>query len=67
MAQISTRNDINVLSIKQFLGLNENPDGDTKIKDGELAEMRNFRITQDKHLQIEHPAAVQKSRSLPVL
>lgn len=52
MAQISTRNDINVLSIKQFLGLNENPDGDTKIKDGELSEMRNFRITQDKHLQI---------------
>ena len=52
MAQISTRNDINVLSIKQFLGLNENPDGDTKIKDGELAEMRNFRVTQDKHLQI---------------
>ena len=52
MAQISTKSDINVLSIKQFLGLNENPDGDTKIKDGELAEMRNFRITQDKHLQI---------------
>ena len=52
MAQITNKNDINVLSIKQFLGLNENPDGDTKIKDGELAEMRNFRITQDKHLQI---------------
>ncbi len=52
MAQISTRNDINVLSIKEFLGLNENPDGDTKIKNGELSEMRNFRITQDKHLQI---------------
>ena len=52
MAQISTRNDINVLSIKEFLGLNENPDGDTKIKVGELSAMRNFRITQDKHLQI---------------
>ena len=41
-----------IISIKKFLGLNENPDGDTVLKRGELAEMRNFRITQDGHLQI---------------
>ena len=52
MAQISARNDTSMLKIRQFLGLNENPDGDTTLKNGEMAEMRNFRITQDKHLQI---------------
>ena len=52
MAHINTNNSISVLKIKEFLGLNENPDGDTHIKTGELSEMRNFRITRDKHLQI---------------
>lgn len=52
MAQISANNSISVLKIKEFLGLNENPDGDTHIKTGELSELRNFRITRDKHLQI---------------
>ena len=52
MAHISTNTSISVLKIKEFLGLNENPDGDTHIKIGELSEMRNFRITRDKHLQI---------------
>ena len=50
--QVKTKNDARVLSISEFLGLNENPDGDTALKDGEMAEMRNFRVTQDKHLQI---------------
>ena len=52
MASIATPNNISIMSIRAFLGLNENPDGDTTLKHGELAEMRNFRITQDKHLQI---------------
>lgn len=52
MAHISANSSISVLKIKEFLGLNENPDGDTHIKTGELSEMRNFRITRDKHLQI---------------
>lgn len=52
MAQISAGSGTSILKIKQFLGLNENPDGDTKIRVGELAEMRNFSITQDGHLQI---------------
>ena len=52
MASIAARDDASILKIKAFLGLNENPDGDTTLKVGEMAEMRNFRITQDKHLQI---------------
>ena len=52
MAQIAAANNITVLKIKEFLGLNENPDGDTKIKVGEFSEMRNFCITKDSHLQI---------------
>ena len=52
MAAIKQNNSINIMSIKEFLGLNENPDGDTKIKTGELSDMQNFRITRDKHLQI---------------
>ena len=52
MATIQTNRDLTVLKIKEFLGLNENPDGDTGLKNGEMAEMRNFRITRDKHLQI---------------
>lgn len=32
-------------SIKRWRGINENPDGDTNLKDGEAAKMRNFRIS----------------------
>ena len=52
MASIHANNSINILKIKEFLGLNENPDGDTHIRTGELSRLRNFRITRDKHLQI---------------
>lgn len=52
MAQINGTDNSSILKIQAFLGLNENPDGDTTLKVGEMAEMRNFRITQDKHLQI---------------
>lgn len=52
MANIPTNDNQTILKIKQFLGLNENQDGDTKIKVGELSEMRNFAITRDGHLQI---------------
>ena len=51
MAQISGNIDEKVFPIKAFLGLNENPDGDTKLKMGEAAVVRNFRITRDKNLQ----------------
>lgn len=51
MARLQNAGD-SVFRIGEFLGLNENPDGDTHLRPGELAEMRNFRITQDRHLQI---------------
>ena len=41
MARIQESSEINILKIKEFLGLNENPDGDTNLKTGELSEMRN--------------------------
>lgn len=52
MPQILSGQDKSILRIHAFLGLNENPDGDTTLKNGEMAEMRNFRITQDRHLQL---------------
>lgn len=52
MATIANSAAISVMKIKEFLGLNENPDGDTNIKTGELSELRNFKITRDKHLQV---------------
>lgn len=52
MARIAANNSISIMKIREFLGLNENPDGDTNIKTGELSEMRNFRITRDNHLQV---------------
>ena len=52
MAHIQAGNNISIMSIREFLGINQNDDGDTKIKTGELADMRNFKITRDKHLQI---------------
>ena len=52
MAQMATGSNITIMRIKEFLGLNENQDGDTKIRVGEMSEMRNFSITKDSHLQI---------------
>jgi len=36
--------------ISRFLGLNEAPDGDTSLKMGEAAEMRNWRVTDAGNL-----------------
>lgn len=52
MAMIRQSNPVNIVSLREFLGLNENPDGDTHLKPGELAAMENFRITRDRHMQI---------------
>lgn len=51
MARITGSADEKVFQIQRWLGLNENPDGDTKLKMGEAAEMRNFRVTRDGNLQ----------------
>jgi hypothetical protein len=52
LAQMAAGSNITIMRIKEFLGLNENQDGDTKIRVGEMSEMRNFSITKDSHLQI---------------
>ena len=51
MAQITGSANEKVFQIRAWGGLNENPDGDTKLKMGEAAVMRNFRITRDGNLQ----------------
>jgi len=52
LAKFTASSSDNIYRISKFLGLDENPDGDTKLKMGEAAEMRNWRITKDGHLQI---------------
>ena len=52
MAQIVSTSETKIYQIKQWLGLNESPDGDTHMKVGEASEMRNFRITSEGHLQL---------------
>lgn len=51
MATITGAADERVFQIQKWLGLNENPDGDTKLKMGEASVMRNFRVTRDGNLQ----------------
>ncbi len=41
-----------IYQLQKWLGLNESPDGDTGLKLGEAAVMRNFRVTREGHLQI---------------
>lgn len=51
MARVNSSGNESVHSIHNWLGVNENPDGDTNLKMGEAAEMRNFRITNEGSLQ----------------
>ncbi|MGM9608246.1 MAG: hypothetical protein ACI3XJ_12150 [Oscillospiraceae bacterium] len=52
MAQVVTTDSTKIYQLQQWLGLNESPDGDTGLKLGEAAVMRNFRVTREGHLQI---------------
>ena len=52
MAHMDAQGQTTILKIREFLGLNENPDGDTHLQTGELAVMRNFRVTRNHHLQL---------------
>lgn len=52
MANVITTDGTKVYQLKQWLGLNESPDGDTALKLGEAAQMHNFRITRENHLQV---------------
>jgi hypothetical protein len=51
MATISATTSEKVFAINAFRGLNQNPDGDTKLKLGEASIIDNFRITRDGNLQ----------------
>ena len=51
MARIPDYNDENHLTIRAWLGMNESPDSDTVLKNGELAVMRNFKVTDGGALQ----------------
>ena len=52
MARIQAPSDSSILKIREFLGLNENLDGDTHLRTGEFIQMVNFRVTRDRHLQL---------------
>lgn len=51
MANITASTSEKIFQIKAWAGLHENPDGDTKLKMGEAAAMRNFAITRDGNLR----------------
>lgn len=52
MARIVTASGEKVFTIKRWLGLNENPDGETNLKIGEASEMENFKVTIEGSLQV---------------
>ena len=52
MAQITALSGIKLHAVGQFSGVNENPAGDTNLKAGEAAEMRNFKISREGVLQL---------------
>lgn len=51
MAKISGTTSEKVYSIPKWLGLNEHPDGDTRLKLGEASVMENWKITRDGNLK----------------
>ena len=51
MAVIKANAGESIYRISRFYGLNENPDGDTKLKEGEASVMRNFCVTRDGNLK----------------
>lgn len=70
MANITGAQNERVFTIKKWLGLNENPNGDTKLKLGEAATMRNWKVTRDGNLQkrpgTSQVLAIAASRDKPV-
>jgi len=52
MATISARTNDKVFSVQKWYGLNEHPDGDTRLKMGEASTMVNWRITRDGNLKL---------------
>lgn len=52
MSQLRSGAQQLVYNVKAFRGVNENADGDTNIKPGEAAVMRNYRITDGGALKV---------------
>jgi hypothetical protein len=52
MARIMAGEGTKLYQIKRWLGVNESPDGDSGLKLGQAAVMRNFRVTRENHLQV---------------
>ena len=51
MSTIKATSNENIFKIDKFLGLNENPDGDTKLKMGEASVCTNWKVTRDRNLK----------------
>lgn len=51
MSSINTETNEQIWKLYQFLGLHENPDGDTKLKLGEASVCRNWKVTRDRNLK----------------
>ena len=51
MATISAETKEKVYSVPKWLGLNEHPDGDTRLKLGEASKMINWKVTRDGNLK----------------
>lgn len=52
MAKVTAESGTKIFQIQKWLGLNESPDGDTGLRMGEAAKMRNFCVTRENHLRI---------------
>ena len=51
MATITGATNEKIFGVKNWLGLNEHPDGDTRLKLGEASKMVNWKITRDGNLK----------------
>jgi hypothetical protein len=51
LARVRASNGDKIYKIEEWLGVNENPEGDTGLRLGEAASMTNFKITNNKKLQ----------------
>lgn len=66
MARVNIKSAASVLKLDAFIGLNEAPDGDTGLKVGEAAVMRNFKITNEANLQLRAGQATAIASDAPV-
>ncbi len=66
MARVNIRSEASVLKLGNFLGLNEAPDGDTGLRVGEAAVMRNFKITNEANLQRREGQALAIATDSPI-